>query len=815
MLDSFTIHKKLLFINTTTLLLAFVLVGLIWLVSAYFERKEFLYQRINSQGTLVSSNISAAILFNDEESARIILSALSSDEAIISARITAGNVSDNISIQFRNKISISEGFDTTNIFGHVDTMVFPITESELNIGSLELTFSHHELFKSLSAVAIIVLSTTIFAVLVGLFFANRLQKIVTVPIAHLLDVTRQVTKTKNYASRCDIHSPDELGELSNGLNSMLTIIEERDSYLELNIEKRTKELNEKNTQLTEQIEKRKQSEQARKQVEAIFEQAFINAPIGMALISESMEITKYNQVFGELLDIDPNESLSLDRIILPDYQDEVSTQFTLLKNGDNHRFESQVRCNGQNGMIVFATVQFSAIHNLDGSFRHAVLQIQDITESRRLADELEYQATHDALTGLSNRRVLNQALHKICKEDRSYEKPHTLCFLDLDQFKIVNDSCGHMGGDELLRQVSDTIKNKTREEDLTVRMGGDEFAILLLHCDLNEAYKITEGIRLAIENIHFQWEEKTFRISASIGAVICDPNKFDVDSVMQQADAACYEAKESGRNRVHLVDPEGSPANKRKKESQWVHRLRQALDEDLFILFGQPITSLIDADDQVSNIEVLLRLKSEEGTLLTPGTFLPAAERYGLMTNIDRWVIGHLIEKLTQDAHVYDGTTSYWINLSGMSVNDETFLIYLKDIITRANFPPNVLNFEITETYFVSNMNIAKKMIHELSGLGCQFSMDDFGTGMSSYGYLKRLPVDWIKIDGMFIKDILDDEVNMIFVRNIIELAKAMGKKTVAEHVENQAILSKVKELGVSYAQGYELGRPEELFSES
>jgi len=332
-------------------------------------------------------------------------------------------------------------------------------------------------------VAIIVLSTTVFAVLVGLFFANRLQKIVTVPIAHLLDVIRRVSKTKNYASRCDVRSHDELGELGNGLNSMLAIIEERDSYLELNIDKRTKELNEKNTQLTEQIEKRKQSEEAQREVEAIFEQAFINAPIGMALISETMEITKYNQVFGELLDIDPNESFSLDRIILPEYQDEISTQFALLKNDENSRFESQVRCNGQNGMIVFATVQFSTIHNLDGSFRHAVLQIQDITESRRLADELEYQATHDALTGLSNRRVLNQALHKICKEDRSYEKPHTLCFLDLDQFKIVNDSCGHMGGDELLRKVSDTIKNQTRGEDLTVRMGGDEFAILLLHCD--------------------------------------------------------------------------------------------------------------------------------------------------------------------------------------------------------------------------------------------------------------------------------------------------------------------------------------------
>lgn len=813
MLNSLTIHKKLLFINTTILLLAFIIVGLIWLVSAYFERKEFLYQRITSQGTLVSSNISAAILFNDEESAKIILSALSSDEAIISARVTASNIDDNIFIQFGNTISIDEEFDTTNMFGNVDTMVFPIVESELNIGYLELTFSHQELLKSLGTVAIIVLSTSVFAVLVGLFFANRLQKIVTVPIAHLLDVIRQVSKTKNYASRCDIRSQDELGELGNGLNSMLAIIEERDTYLELNIDKRTKELKEKNLLLTEQIEKRKQSEDARKEVEAIFEQAFINAPIGMALISETMEITKYNQVFGELLDVEHGEIFTLDRIILPDHQDEVNTLFTLLKNGENSKFESQVRCNGQNGMIVFATVQFSAIHNLDGSFRHAVLQVQDITESRRLADELKHQATHDALTGLSNRRVLDQALRNISKEDRSYEKPHTLCFLDLDNFKIVNDSCGHMGGDELLRQVSDTIKNQTRGEDLTVRMGGDEFAILLYHCEINEAKKITECIRLAIENILFQWEENTYRISASIGAVICDPNKFDVDSIMQQVDAACYEAKESGRNRVHLIDSESPPANQRKKESHWAHRLRQAIDEELFILYAQPIISLTDADEQVRNIEILLRLKNEDGKLLTPGAFLPAAERYGLMTNIDRWVIGHLIERLTQDMHTHDGTTSYWINLSGMSVSDETFLIFLKDIITRANFPPNVLNFEITETYFVSNMNIAKKMIHELNSLGCQFSMDDFGSGMSSYGYLKQLPVDWIKIDGMFIRDILDDEVNMIFVRNIIELAKAMGKMTVAEYVENQAILAKVKELGVSYAQGYELGRPEQLFS--
>ena len=245
MLKSFTIHKKLLFINTTTLLLAFVLVGLIWLVSAYFERKEFLYQRITSQGTLVSSNISAAILFDDEESAKIILSALSSDEAIISARVMTSKDNNNISMRFRNDIPEFTGFNITKWFGHVDTMVFPITETGMGIGSIELTFSHYELFESLGAVALIVLLTTVFAVFVGLILANRLQKIVTVPIAHLLNVTRLVGETKNYAFRCDVFYPDELGELSDGLNSMLAIVEERDSYLELNIEKRTKQLKEK------------------------------------------------------------------------------------------------------------------------------------------------------------------------------------------------------------------------------------------------------------------------------------------------------------------------------------------------------------------------------------------------------------------------------------------------------------------------------------------------------------------------------------------------------------------------------------------
>ena len=533
----------------------------------------------------------------------------------------------------------------------------------------------------------------------------------------------------------------------------------------------------------------------------------------MALISKSGKVIKYNKIFGELLDIGAKEDFSLKQIVLPEYHYDITQQFSLLKNGDNSRFELQVKCNGQKGTIVIAIVQFSAIHNTDGSFRHAVLQVQDITESTRLANELEHQAKHDALTGLANRRVLDQALHNVGKDDRNYYKPHTLCFLDLDQFKVVNDTCGHIGGDELLCLTAETIRGQTRENDLVVRMGGDEFAVLLYHCDINEASRVTENIRQAVENIHFLWKGQSFRTSASIGAVVCDPNTFDVDAIMQQVDAACFEAKESGRNRVHLITANNVPGNQRKKESQWAHYLRQAIDEDLFVLYAQPIVSLSD-DKQGDNVEVLLRLKNEEGTLLAPGAFLPAAERYSLMTFIDRWVVEHLIENLMQDHQAYNGVTAYWINLSGMSLSDEKFLVFLEDIIKQANLPSNVLNFEITETYFVSNMHTAKKLIQRIGGLGCRFSLDDFGSGMSSFGYLKQLPIDWVKIDGMFVRDMINDDVNMIFVKNIIQIANAMGKKTVAEYVENQEILAKVKEFGVSYAQGYTLGRPEQLFSE-
>jgi diguanylate cyclase (GGDEF)-like protein len=436
-----------------------------------------------------------------------------------------------------------------------------------------------------------------------------------------------------------------------------------------------------------------------------------------------------------------------------------------------------------------------------------------IAESRRLSEELKHQASHDTLTGLANRRVLNQALAAVNKDSRNHDKQHTLCILDLDQFKTVNDTCGHMAGDELLCQVAQVIRNNVREDDLVVRLGGDEFALLLYHCNREEAVHLTEAIRKAIEDIHFPWEGNTFRISASIGAMASSMVEVDTNEALQQVDSACFAAKEAGRNRVHIIAPQDRDCLDRQGEMQWLHRLHQAMEFNRFVIYAQPIFPL-NKGDCTEYVEILLRLRDTDGTLVPPGAFLPAAERFGLSVKLDQWLILHLLDNMPRYRQAFGDKRSYWVNLSGSSISDEKFLEFLETTVRNSDLPPGMLNFEITETSVIRNLSVARDTIMRLRGLGCQFSLDDFGSGMSSYGYLKNLPVDTIKIDGMFIRDMLEDKVDMVFVRSIIDIASAMGIKVIAEYVENPDILSKVIELGIAYAQGYALGMPEELLSE-
>jgi diguanylate cyclase (GGDEF)-like protein len=422
---------------------------------------------------------------------------------------------------------------------------------------------------------------------------------------------------------------------------------------------------------------------------------------------------------------------------------------------------------------------------------------------------LSWQASHDALTGLVNRREfeirLGTTLDKLSREPSE----HSLMFLDLDQFKVVNDTCGHAAGDQLLKQTSTLLNETLGASGLLARLGGDEFGVLLENCDANSAIGIAERLRLAVQEMRFIWNGCAFNISASVGVVhIAEANA--MEETLRSADMACYMAKEKGRNRVQVHHPSDAELVERVGEMAWVQRIRNGLDEERFCLFAQEIRSLNKDEPDRSCIELLLRLHDEDGKLVQPGSFIPAAERYGLMPLIDRWVVRNAFAMLAARLNSSEPTqlSSCAINLSGTTFGDDDFIDYVRQQFDLYRLPPGMICFEITETSAIANLSNAKRFIQALKKLGCRFSLDDFGTGMSSFSYLKHLPVDCIKIDGSFVTEMLNSKVDRTMVESIVHIARVMGKHTVAEFVESNEMLQALREIGVDYAQGHAIGKP-------
>ena len=760
-----------------TTVLVFAFAGSYWVYINYQTTKTHLQQRIASQGTLVGNNLGAAIIFKDDGAIHEILSTLGSDAAIVSAELSSTNLEKSILLSFPQN---PQGAGLTSAAStQISSLLVPVFDSGQEIATINLKYDNAELNHAVKESALITLVIALVATILGSLLSRAFLRSVTAPILALSEVSKQVSLTKDYSLRSQTVSPDEVGALSDSFNAMLEIIEVRDRDLE-----------------------------------SRFEQAFFNAPIGMVLVDAKVKIISHNKIAESLFGIKRLTSDKVQDIIVHTDQDKVMALFIELITGQISKFDVEVNCIADSGDIVTIILNASTVLKKNKKFGYAVVQLQDVTESRRLSKELEFQAQHDSLTGLANRRVLNQAIAQVQADPRKNKKQHTLSILDLDQFKTVNDTFGHIAGDELLCQVADQIRSKVRKGDLVVRLGGDEFALLLYQCDKQEAQRITEDIRSAIESIHFNWEGHTLRISASIGAMASCLANTDTTSILQQVDSACFIAKEAGRNRVHIIETDDSDISTRHDEMQWVHRLHQAMSENLFVLFAQPIFSLGKGEHR-EYVEILLRLHDkDQDKLIAPGAFLPAAERYGLSVKVDQWVINHLIENLPKYRRAFGDKRSYWLNISGASLSDPQFLNYLEETITHAKLPPKMINFEITETSIIRNISTAKESMIRLKLLGCQFSLDDFGSGMSSFGYLKELPVDYIKIDGMFVRSMEDDPINTVFVKSIVDIASAMGIKTVAEYVESKDILSKLIEMGASYAQGYAMGLPEELLSE-
>jgi len=450
------------------------------------------------------------------------------------------------------------------------------------------------------------------------------------------------------------------------------------------------------------------------------------------------------------------------------------------------------------------------VQDRDNRVAGALVLLQDVTRLRKITDSLAHEARHDVLTGLVNRREFRTRLETAFAGSRARNECHALCYLDLDQFKVINDTCGHAAGDELLRKVTELLKSLLHSDETLARLGGDEFGLLLQNVNLAEAVCIAESILSAIKAFRFYWEGRAFSIGVSIGVTVITRKSSDVNAVVSIADAACYAAKEKGRNRVQAFNPDDIELDQRQQEMRVLSRITTALDENRFVLYYQPIIPVCAAHDGSQHCEILVRMINADGALVQPAQFIPAAERYNLMPALDRWIIERVFDTFHKRYPTRELKRAHqWsVNISGTSLSSEGFVAFIRDQAARYEIVPQSICFEITETAAIADIQRVNDFLWGLRLDGFRFALDDFGIGMSSFSYLKSLPVDYVKIDGEFVKNILDDKVSLAMTEAITRVVSVMGIQTVAEYVENTAILEKLREIGVGYAQGYGVSEP-------
>jgi diguanylate cyclase (GGDEF)-like protein/PAS domain S-box-containing protein len=461
----------------------------------------------------------------------------------------------------------------------------------------------------------------------------------------------------------------------------------------------------------------------------------------------------------------------------------------------------------KDGSTFWNEFEVTPIANKSGWYTHWISVQRDVTERKLAEEKLNYQSSHDALTGLVNRREFERRAEELLASIVDGRTEHAACYIDLDQFKVVNDTCGHAAGDELLRQLGALLKKSIRKGDTLGRLGGDEFGVLIKNSSIEDSFKVASYIKSIIEDYRFIYEGQSFRVSASMGLVPIIDAKITLSLLMKNADAACYLAKDYGRNRIHIYNDTDDNLTKRHGEMQWVNRIQEALSEKRFCLYAQSIESLDDCNKL--HYELLVRMQDANGAIIPPGAFLPAAERYNLIVQLDLWVIAKAFSLLHLNPSFLAKVDFISINLSGQSLTDERVLAFIIFKLRQFKIDGKKLCFEITETAAITHIVMAEHFIVELKKLGCKFALDDFGTGLSSFGYLKTLPIDYLKIDGIFVKNIVQDKIDYAMVKAINEIGHTMEMQTVAEFVENNDIKKMLIKLGVNYVQGYSIHRPQ------
>jgi diguanylate cyclase (GGDEF)-like protein/PAS domain S-box-containing protein len=453
----------------------------------------------------------------------------------------------------------------------------------------------------------------------------------------------------------------------------------------------------------------------------------------------------------------------------------------------------------------------SPIRDASREVTGAVVLLHDVTELRGLARQMSYQATHDALTGLVNRREFERRLEEAIESGHRGEGQHVLCYLDLDRFKVVNDTSGHLAGDSMLREVAKLLRDAVRDSDTVGRLGGDEFGMLLIGCPLEKARQIADDVCRSVSDYRFVWKDRIFNIGVSIGLIEISRESGTLEELMAAADSACYVAKKQGSGRVAVYSARDEALARHSGEIQWLQKLQSALKENRFQLYHQSIVPAYGGDNGGPAMEVLVRLQDEGGRDVPPSEFVRAAERYRLMGLVDRWVVQTTLAALGRGAIPVPSNRSVAINISGQTLGDTQFLEFVVECFDTTGVAPSQVCFEITESAVVANMDHARRFVGVLHGMGCQFALDDFGSGVGSFSNLKNLPMDYLKIDGSFMRNLARDSVNQAMVTAMIKLARTLNFKVIAEQVEDAAALETARRMGVDYVQGFAISKPQPL----
>ena len=536
-----------------------------------------------------------------------------------------------------------------------------------------------------------------------------------------------------------------------------------------------------------------------------FRDTFEQAAMGMAQMRPDGTLLAVNNAFCDLLRYSRNDLVGshLSEFLHPE-QDPASLHRLLagVDAPNTHEYQFTTR----SGAPVWCKLSPSRVDPTGNGRNHLILGVEDVTEARELMHKLHYQARHDALTGTINRHEFEERLAQALRDARDNGVQHALCFIDLDQFKVVNDTCGHLSGDEVLQDVTRLLQRELRRTDILARLGGDEFGVILRDCDQTAAIEVAEKLREVIGDYVFTSDEVMLRLGASIGCVPIDGAAVDGEDLLRAADTACYLAKDYGRNRVVPYSPEDHGLQLRHSEMASLTRIRAALSAERFVLYAQGMRSVGDVEP--ARFEILLRMLDPAGNEVAPDRFLPAAERYQIAPEIDRWVVEETLRTLARHPQQLESLGACHINLSGQSIGREDFLGFLEETLDRSPVDPRKLCFEITETAAITNPADAGHFFRRLHQRGCGFALDDFGTGLSSFGYLTNMPVDMIKVDGTFVRDALENKTHQAIVKAIGEISAIMGKGAVAEYVETDAAATRMAELGIGWLQGYAIHRP-------